>query len=478
MAMLCAEFLKRRGFSSLTIPAANRFAAAVVVAGGFVFLAVANSMAADASAVMAAMNVINADDAQQFINVLAGDAFEGRETGTRGGRAAGAYLGTQFQQFKLKGGAADKGYYQPFGDNSRNILGWIEGSDPDLKSQYVFVTAHYDHVGYGNRRTSLGGIGQIHNGADDNASGDAGVLETIRAFEELPQPPKRSVMFVLWDGEEEGLLGSKYWIGHPTVPLTDVAACVNVDMIGRLRNNHVIVYGDRSSYGWRQLLSRDNDSTELGLDFDWTLKADSDHHPFITAGIPTIMLHTGLHEDYHRPSDKPEKINSPGLQTVARLMFRTALELADEDSRPKFRSAVYNESPATETTVEHLEPALSPRLGLTWDEGKAKDGVVEVATVTGGSAGAKAGFKAGDKIVEYAGRPVSDAQAFREMVMATRGVVTAKVQRSGSDAPLELKVQPLGQPISMGITWRSDEAEPGSVFLVRVAPGSPADRRD
>ena len=107
----------------------------------------------------------------------------------------------------------------------------------------MLVTAHYDHIGYGNRSNALGGIGQIHNGADDNASGDAGVLETAEAFSRLPQAPKRTVIFALWDGEEEGLYGSKYWIEHPTVPLASVAAVINVDMIGRLRSNRVIVYG-------------------------------------------------------------------------------------------------------------------------------------------------------------------------------------------------------------------------------------------
>src|SRR5262245_16819132 len=199
--------------------------------------------AASAAAILAATNSITAEDAQSFINTLADDSLEGRETGTRGGRAAGAYLGQQFQQFHLRGGGIDGGYYQPFGGSSRNLLGWIEGSDPELKKQYVFVTAHYDHVGYGNSRTSLGGIGQIHNGADDNASGDAGVLETAKAFTVLGQAPKRSVMFALWDAEEEGLLGSKYWIAHPTVPLASIAAVINVDMIGRLRNNRVLVYG-------------------------------------------------------------------------------------------------------------------------------------------------------------------------------------------------------------------------------------------
>ena len=432
--------------------------------------------AADASAVIAAMNSITAEEAQSFINVLADDSLEGREAGSRGGRAAGNYLAQQFQKLGLKGAAAGGGYFQPFNNSLRNILASIEGSDPELKKQYVLVTAHYDHIGYGNRSNALGGIGQIHNGADDNASGDAGILETAEAFSHLPQAPKRTVIFALWDGEEEGLYGSKYWIEHPTVPLASVAAVINVDMIGRLRSNRVIVYGARTSFGWRQLLSRDNESTGLMLDFDWTMKADSDHHPFFAAGVPVVMLHTGLHDDYHRPSDKAEKINSNGLRLVSQLMFRTALDLADEDVRPKFRTAARSESPSEQSNAERLEPPAPGRLGLSWDEAKAKDGVIQLISVTSESTAAKAGLKVGDRIVSYAGRKLDDVEQFRRLVMGTRGTVSVEVERKGSEEPLELTVKPTGEPAKLGIAWRVDDAEPDAVLLVRVAPGSPADR--
>lgn len=450
---------------------------AIPVFCGLIWLAIGSQgQAASASAVLAATSSITAEDAQSVVNTLADDSLEGRETGTRGGRAAGAYLGQQFQQFHLRGGGVDGGYYQPFGSSSRNLLGLIEGSDPELKKQYVFVTAHYDHVGYGNAQTSLGGIGQIHNGADDNASGDAGVLETAKAFMTLGQPPKRSVMFALWDAEEEGLLGSKYWIAHPTVPLASIAATINVDMIGRLRSNRVLVYGERTSYGFRQLLARDNDSTGLALDFDWLMKGDSDHHPFVMAGVPTLMLHTGLHEDYHRPGDKANKINSAGLASVSRLLFRSALDLAEEDERPKFRNASREESPATQPIVERLEPAAPGRLGLAWDEKQARSGIVQVESVSAGGAAAKAGLKAGDRVISYASRPITDAEQLRTLVLATRGSVPIKIQRGSAAEPIDLSITPAGEPASMGLSWRTDDAEPGSVIVVRVTPGSPADR--
>jgi len=481
MATLCADKQRKQPHSVQSrLGSIKRSLALCLVRPAIVFASVwatsSRVEAASAAAVLAATNSITAEDTQSFINTLADDSLEGRETGTRGGRAAGAYLGQQFQQFHLRGGGVDGGYYQPFGSSSRNLLGWIEGSDPELKKQYVFVTAHYDHVGYGNAQTSLGGIGQIHNGADDNASGDAGVLETAKAFMVLGQAPKRSVMFALWDAEEEGLLGSKYWIAHPTVPLSSVAAVINVDMIGRLRSNRVLIYGERTSYGFRQLLARDNESIGLALDFDWLMKGDSDHHPFVMAGVPTLMLHTGLHEDYHRPGDKANKINSAGLESISRLLFRAALDLADKEERPKYRNASRDESPATQPIVERLEPAAPGRLGLTWDEKKSASGFAQVESVSAGGAAAKAGLKAGDRIVAYAGRPVSDGEQLRQFVLATRGAVPVKVQRGEGVDPIELMVKPAGEPVSMGLSWRTDDAEPGSVIVVRVTPGSPADR--
>ncbi len=178
----------------------------------------------------------------------------------------------------------------------------LEGSDPDLKRDCILVGAHYDHVGYGTRRNSRGPWGYIHNGADDNASGVSGVLELAQAVTLLDSPPKRSILFALWDGEEKGLLGSKHWAAHPTVPLQDVVMAFNVDMIGRLRGNSVHVFGTRTARGLRRWASEANQLTDLLIDFSWELKANSDQFSFVERRIPTLMLHTGLHDEWHRPS--------------------------------------------------------------------------------------------------------------------------------------------------------------------------------
>lgn len=472
MATLCAN--RRPAGRKLAVP--TGLAIFVLIYSLLPTAEGSRAAAAEASVVAAAMDSITADELQEIVKTLADDSFEGREAGSRGGRAAGVYIGEFFQKHKLRGGGTKGGYYQPFGANSRNILGYIEGSDPELKKQFVMVTAHYDHVGYGSARNSYGPTGHIHNGADDNASGVAGVFETIDAFGHLPQPPKRSVMFALWDGEEAGLLGSLHWISNPTVPIDKIAATLNVDMIGRLRNQRASVYGCRTSWGFRELVCRQNEPVGLMLNFDWLMKAESDHHPFFAAGVPVMMLHTGLHEDYHRPSDDADKVNAPGMRQLSQLMFRIALELADRDERPKFRTASNSESPYTRQTREQLLAALPGRLGLSWDEAKSKEGALHVTSIVPGSAAAKAGLKPYDRIVKYAGKPFADSKEFRGLVLATRGAVPLTIEREGSQEPIELQLEPTGQPVRLGFSWQLDDAEPGAVMLTRVVPGSAADR--
>ncbi len=163
-----------------------------------------------------AVETIHKRELRQHCEVLASDTLEGRETGTHGGEAAGTYIAGVLRKEKHALPAAPDGdYFQPFPPNSRNILVRIPGGDAALGREYVVVGAHYDHVGYGNSRNSRGPIGFIHNGADDNASGTAALLELVDAFCSLDVPPKRSLLFVFWDGEEEGLLGSHYWISAP-----------------------------------------------------------------------------------------------------------------------------------------------------------------------------------------------------------------------------------------------------------------------
>ena len=281
------------------------------------------------------------------VDWLADEQREGREAGTQGGRAAGEYLAQEYARCHLRGGGTE-GYFQPFPPNYRNVMAIVAGSDPKLRDQVILVGAHYDHIGYGGGGLSLAGYGAIHPGADDNASGTAAVVGLAKAWTMLNGSPKRSVLFANWDGEEKGLLGSRYWVAQPTVPLAHLAAALNLDMVGRLRDNHLIVYGSRSGYGWRRLLSLQNGDAGLNLDFTWTLEARADHYSFFAADIPVLMFHTGMHDDYHRPSDVAARINSRGIEQVTRLLFALVYDLANRPAVPEFRAAAAYETPETE----------------------------------------------------------------------------------------------------------------------------------
>jgi Peptidase family M28/PDZ domain len=450
-------------------PLANAVLTALAVA-----LSSANVAAAERAALAAAKESITTSDLKRHVEFLAADALEGREAGSRGGRAASAYLAREFERHGLRPLGGDGTYFQPFHGSCRNVIGVMPGSDAELKHQFLVVCAHYDHVGYGNRRTSNGPTGYIHNGADDNASGVAALVELVEALTKLPQPARRSIVLALWDSEEQGLYGSKHWVANPTVPLANVSAVINLDMVGRLRGNQVEVYGTRTSWGFRRLISQANADTSLALDFTWEMTDNSDHWSFYQANLPVVMFHTGLHEDYHRPSDDSPKLNVEGIQRIAQLLLTTVLELADADGRLRFRTRSQQEFKSMRSVAEAALAPPSGRLGVRWPNEDDGHGGVRLIEVAPGTPAASAGLRVGDRIWGFAGKKVEGSSSFLPIVLAADNPVTAVVERTGSTEPLQISIRLAGQPIRVGITWRVDEAEPGVVHVARVTPGSPA----
>ena len=424
----------------------------------------------------AALESITSADLSGYVNVLADAKMEGREAGTRGGRAAGDYLIEQFAKLNLHAAGIGGGFEQPFPPNYRNILGMIPGDDPQLKNEVIVVCAHYDHVGYGNRGNSYGPYGKIHPGADDNASGTSALMELAKAFGFLPAPPRRSILVAAFDGEEKGLLGSKYWVSHPTVPLEKIVVCIDLDMIGRLRNDQLYVYGVRTGCGWRRLLSRQNDELGLQLDFSWELKPDADYYPFFDKGVPALLLHTGLHENYHRPSDTADLISGEGMSRVVRLLFGTVYELAESDERISYRKAAGRETPGTEKIIASQIALPANRLGVTLDAKPAAEGGVNVLRVTANSAADKAGLKPGDRIIHCAGREIHLDDDLIGAIMTAESPVVLALKRKGEEKIADISVELPGQPLRLGIVWRVDEAEPGTIILTHVVPGTPAAR--
>ena len=224
-----------------------------------------------------------------------------------------------------------------------NVVGAVEGTDPQLSKEWVILTAHYDHVGVIN--------GEIHNGADDDGSGTVTLVELAQAFSDAKRSgfgPRRSVMFLAVVGEEKGLLGSEWYTLHPLVPLENTVANLNIDMIGRVDDAHLdderyiyLIGSDRISMDLHDISEQANSTfTSLALDYTYNAESDpnryyyrSDHYNFAKNGIPVIFYFSGVHEDYHKPGDDMEKIRFGKMETIGRLVFHTAWQLVFQDDR-------------------------------------------------------------------------------------------------------------------------------------------------
>ena len=225
------------------------------------------------------------------------------------------------------------------GGNPPNVVGILPGSDPVLKDTYVVFSAHMDHVGVGQPNAQGD---SIYNGADDNASGTSAVLEVAQAFAALPaaQKPKRSIIFLLVSGEEKGLFGSKYFVEHPPVPLDKIVANINIDMIGRNNPDTVVAIGQEySTLGPAvQQVAKANPNFKLTVAPDlWPqeqLFFRSDHFNFAARNIPAIFFTTGLHKDYHQPSDEVATIDTDKVSRVARLVFWLGYDIANSPTAP------------------------------------------------------------------------------------------------------------------------------------------------
>lgn len=416
---------------------------------------------------------ITQSELQNHVNFLASDTLQGREAGTQGGYAAAAFIVQELRKFDgLKPGGQQDDFYQYFHPNYRNILAVIPGSDPKLKREHILIGAHYDHVGYGNRRNSRGTIGIIHNGADDNASGTAGLLEVAEALASLKEKPKRSILFVFWDGEEEGLLGSRFYVSYPTVPLKRIRLHINLDMIGRLRPESFEVFGWRTAPGLRRFVTGHNDGLQVKFTYDYL--ADSDHWPFYQHAVPSLMLHTGKHDDYHTATDDAPLINIKGLRRVSQYLLRVVLDAANAETLPKFREQSWHELPSLAQLPERIpDQELPSRLGLKFDSELSDDGVVRLTEVDPGGPAAAAGLQVDDEILEFAGRRVSEEPDFRLLVAAATSPVTVHIRRD--DEELDLQIRLRGQPLEWGFQFRRDSAEPDSVVVTSIFTGSPAD---
>jgi Zn-dependent M28 family amino/carboxypeptidase len=226
----------------------------------------------------------------------------------------------------------------------RNVLGYLppaEPNEPTSNDELLIIGAHYDHVGFGERNSKavVKGEGQIHNGADDNASGTAGVIELARVFA-TRNDLNRGILFLAFAAEELGLLGSSYYTQNPTIPLEKTVAMLNLDMIGRLRDDKLYIGGVGSSPVFRTKLEEIGEAAGVSFIYNFSGYGSSDHTSFNRIEIPALFFFTGLHGDYHRPSDDWQEINTVGGERVLRIAYQMADYLQSLPERPTFsRSA-------------------------------------------------------------------------------------------------------------------------------------------
>lgn len=369
-----------------------------------------------------------------------------------------------------------------------NVVGVLQGSDPKLKDEVIVIGAHYDHLGRGGEGSLATREGDIHHGADDNASGTAGLLELARVFSQERARVRRTVVFIAFGGEEEGLIGSNFYVQHPARPLERTVAMLNMDMIGRLNNEALNVGGVGTSDVWREWVSRANATLSLkvkagalptreappaaekrdpsggatptqmdtslmtvvtGADgravatattaerFQLRLSEDgygpSDHSSFYSKQVPVLFFFTGSHEDYHKPTDTADRINYDGEARVLEFVREIVYDLQDTDKRPAYATA--KSDAATRRTGFNVSLGTIPSYADSTD-GLKLEGVRE------GSPAQAAGLAAGDVIVKLAGRDVKNVYDYTQALSEMKAGQEYEVELLRGGQRLTLKIIP------------------------------------
>lgn len=314
-----------------------------------------------------------------------------------------------------------------------NVMAWLPGQT----DQYVIVGAHYDHLGRGNFDSlAPSQIGQIHPGADDNASGTAGVLELARLLAPQRGQLKRSVLFMNFAGEELGLLGSAAWVKDPTRPLANAVAMINMDMIGRIKDDKVYIGGVGTGSTFKSVLEQAEKDEPFKIEDSPGGYSSSDHTSFVTKKIPVLFFFSGLHSDYHKPSDTWDKINAPSAARLLDMVENVTLQLANASDPPTFQVV------AEEKPITGGGGGYGPYFGSIPDFGQTENGV-KFSDVRPNSPAAKAGFKAGDVLVQFGDKPIKNLYDFTDALRRSKvgDVVEVKVLRDGQPVIANVKLE-------------------------------------
>ena len=315
-----------------------------------------------------------------------------------------------------------------------NVLAWLPGQT----DEYVIVGAHYDHLGRGNFDSlAPSQIGQIHPGADDNASGTAGVLELARLLAPQRGQLKRSILFMDFAGEELGLLGSAAWVNNPTRPLSKAVAMINMDMIGRIKDDKVYIGGVGTGSTFKSVLEQAQKETPFKIEYSAGGYSSSDHTSFVSKKIPVLFFFSGLHSDYHKPSDTWDKINAPSAARLLDMVGNVAVQLANAPEAPAFQVVAEEKPPGGGGGGGY-----GPYFGSIPDFGQTENGV-KFSDVRPNSPAAKAGFKAGDVLIQFGNKPIKNLYDFTDALRSSKvgDVVEVKVLRDGQPVTASVKLE-------------------------------------
>lgn len=362
-----------------------------------------------------ALKLIDEEALRPHVKYLADDELEGRAAGFPGNEKAVEYLVKELKTYGLKPAGEGEGFTQEFTFRSsegprkaKNVIALWEGSDDKLKSEYVTIGAHLDHVGRVGQKVGGQSGGpragdEIWNGADDNASGTSALLAVARAFSKSGVRPRRSVLFFWWNAEEAGLIGSRHWTNSPTRPIEGVVFNLNLDMVGRNPDRPMDFEGVKNADGdtLEKMITAACEAEGLKItkhDFHHEAMFRSDGASFLRKGIPASMMFTSWHDDYHKVGDHADKIAYGNLTKISRSAFRILWGVGNLDRRLEFNP-------------DHPLRG-GKQLGV---QGEAAGGGWRVKSVQAGSVAERAGIQAGDVIVGYGGKPLPGANVLREL---------------------------------------------------------------
>ncbi len=348
---------------------------------------------------------ITVADLKTRLNILTSDEFAGRRTGEVGMEKAARYISKEFKRIGLQVVDPSQTYYQRYEFSERqfdstkttptkgiNVIGFLKGNNRALSHEVVIIGAHFDHLGMGGRN-ALDTVKAFHRGADDNASGTAGVLELAEYFVKHRSDLKRSILFITFSGEEEGLFGSQHYVKAPLISFEHTQAMINMDMVGRLKDSILIIEGMGTSPSWDSIFKP---ITKQKKPFVIRYKQDgegpSDHASFYRKHLPVLFFFTGLHKDYHRASDTKDKLDYTGEANILKLVAEVVKHTANTATKLPF----------TIVPIDTTKKSTSFKVYVGGVPDYGYDGVgLKISDVTPGSPAAKAGLLGEDIILKF-----------------------------------------------------------------------------